>query len=141
MVENRADDAGIFNAGDDLHGTAAGLAGFDIDAEYPLEALCPGHGHMALDWSSIRRLLGSAGLAPLITPGRSNQRPVLTVGSEHAVEAGEVDSGFGHQGSIPGNDVQGCTNAAGAGMRKSGKVQRLEENRGGTITLGSLSSR
>ena len=57
------------------------------------------------------------------------------------METGEVDSGFGHQGSKPGNDVQGCTNAAGAGMRKSGKVQRLEENRGGTITLGSLSSR
>lgn len=106
MVENRADDAGIFNAGDDLHGTAAGLAGFDIDAEYPLEALCPGHGHMALDWSSIRRLLGSAGLAPLITPGRSNQRPVLTVGSEHAVEAGEVDSGFWNQRSEACDEIQ-----------------------------------
>ena len=56
MVENLADDAGIFsalascvalppasmqsNAGDGLDGTAAGLTGFDIDAEYPLEALC-----------------------------------------------------------------------------------------------------
>ncbi len=85
MVENLADDAGIFNAGDDFHGTAAGLAGFDIDAEYPLEALCPGHGHMALDRSSLRCLLGSSGLATLTTPGRSNQCPVLTVGSEHAM--------------------------------------------------------
>jgi hypothetical protein len=23
-------------------------AGFDVDVEHPLEALCPGHGHMAL---------------------------------------------------------------------------------------------
>ena len=28
------------NAGDGLHGTAAGLTGFDIEAEYPLEVLC-----------------------------------------------------------------------------------------------------
>ena len=42
------DDVGIFDAGDDLHGIAAGLAGFDIDAEYALEPLGPCHGGMAL---------------------------------------------------------------------------------------------
>ena len=30
-----ADDVGIYDAGDDLHGIAAGLAGFDIDAGMP----------------------------------------------------------------------------------------------------------
>jgi hypothetical protein len=76
------------------------------DAEYPLEALCPGHGHMALDRSSVRCLLGSSGLATLTTPGRSNQCPVLTVGSEHAVEAGEFDAGFGYQCGEAGDEIQ-----------------------------------
>ena len=34
--------------GDDLHGAAAGLAGFDVDVEHALESLCPSHGDVPL---------------------------------------------------------------------------------------------
>ena len=51
MGEYLADDVGIFDAGDDLHGIAAGLAGFDIDAEYALKPLGPCHGDTAT-WRS-----------------------------------------------------------------------------------------
>jgi len=35
------DDHRIFNAGDDVHGAAAFMAGFNIDVEHLLEPLCP----------------------------------------------------------------------------------------------------
>jgi hypothetical protein len=53
MGKYLADDVGIFDAGEslprersecfgyELHGIAAGLAGFDIDAEYALKPLGP----------------------------------------------------------------------------------------------------
>lgn len=48
MVENLADDDGVFDAGDDLHGATAGLAGFDVDVEHALHVLCPRHHGTAL---------------------------------------------------------------------------------------------
>ena len=88
MGEYLADDVGIFDAGDDLHGIAAGLAGFDIDAEYALKPLCPCNGGMALGRGLVLCRMGSCGLASLAASSRSDQCPVLTVGCEDAVEAG-----------------------------------------------------
>ena len=96
MIEDLADDQRVFNAGNDLHWAAANMAGFDIDAEHALEPLCPGHGGMALGGCSVLCFIG--GLAALAAPGRCDQRPVLAVGCEHAMETGEVDAGFGDQG-------------------------------------------
>jgi len=48
MLENPSDDDRVFDKGDHLDGTAALLAGFDIDLEYAFKALSPGHGAMAL---------------------------------------------------------------------------------------------
>ena len=106
MIENLADDDGIFNAGDDLHGATAGRTGGDVDVEYPLEGLCPGHGPVALDRGSVRCLLGSFGLASLTTSGRSNQCPVFTVGCEYAMKSGEVGAGFRYQGGEAGDEIQ-----------------------------------
>ena len=53
MVEDFADDVGVLDASDDLDGAAAGLTGFDIDVEHPLETLGPSHGGMALGRRSI----------------------------------------------------------------------------------------
>jgi hypothetical protein len=43
MGEYPLDHFGFFNAGNDLHGTAAVLAGGDIDIEYSFEPLSPSH--------------------------------------------------------------------------------------------------
>jgi hypothetical protein len=48
MGEYLLNHFGIFDAGNDLHGTAAVLAGGDIDIEYPFEPLSPSHGGVAL---------------------------------------------------------------------------------------------
>ena len=54
------------------------------------------------------------------------------------IQSGQVDSGFGYQGGQFGDDVQGRTNAAGAWMRRSGKVHRFEDDvHGCTNAAGS----
>ena len=121
MGEYLADDVGIFDAGDDLHGIAAGLAGFDIDAEYALKPLGPCHGGMALGRGLVLCRMGSCGFASLAASSRSDQCPVLTVGCEDAVEAGEVDPGFWHEGGEARDKVQG-----------------LEDHMGSAITPGVL---
>jgi hypothetical protein len=35
VIEDLLDHHRIFDAGDDLYGTAAGLAGLNVDTEYP----------------------------------------------------------------------------------------------------------
>jgi hypothetical protein len=42
--EDGADGAGFFDGCDDPHFAAAVVAGFHVDTEHTLEALCPGHG-------------------------------------------------------------------------------------------------
>lgn len=85
VVENLADDDGIFDAGDDLHGAAAGLASGDVDVEHALEALCRGHGGMTFGGGLVRGFVRRVGFSSLTTPGRSNQCSMFAVGREHAV--------------------------------------------------------
>ncbi len=54
------------------------------------------------------------------------------------MKASEVDAWFGYQGGQPGDDVHGRTNAAGAGMRRSGEIQWLENHMGGAIVVRCL---
>ncbi len=44
MLEDAADELGIFDAGDDSQLAAAALTGFDVDAKGALQALHPAHG-------------------------------------------------------------------------------------------------
>jgi hypothetical protein len=89
--------------------------------EYPLEPLCPCHGGMALGRCSVYWFVGRSGFSSLSTSGGRDGCPVLAVGCEHAVETGEVDAGFGHQGG------EACD-----------EIQRLEDHMGGAITPGVL---
>ena len=68
MGEYLPDDLRIFDAGDDLHGSAAGLASPDIDVEHALEALRPGHDDMAFGGCSFCKSIGSIGIASDLSP-------------------------------------------------------------------------
>ena len=92
MGEYLPDDVRIFDAGDDLHGSAAGLASLDIDVEHALEALRPGHDDMAFDGCPFCKSIGSIGIASLAPAGRRDQCPVIAVGGEYAMEAGKIDA-------------------------------------------------
>ncbi len=48
VLEDLFDDPRIFDASDDLDGTAAMLTSIDVDVEHAFEALCPGHGGTSL---------------------------------------------------------------------------------------------
>ncbi len=87
--------------------------------EYPFEPLRPGHGGVALGRGSLWCRVD--GLAALAAPGGSDQCPVLAVGCEHAVEAGQIHSRFGNQGSEAGN-----------------KVERFEDHVGRSVAPGRL---
>ena len=106
MGEYLPDDVGIFDAGDDLHGSAAGVASSDIDVEHALEALRPGHGGMAFGGCGACECVGGFGFASLASAGRRDQCPVIAVGCEHTMKTSKVDAGLGNQRSEPGDEIQ-----------------------------------
>ena len=96
VAEYSLDDHGIFDAGDHLGSAAALTAGLDVDVEHPLEALCPRHGGMTFGGCGPRtRRLGIVAPTP---PGRRHLGAVGAVRGEHAVVAGEINSGPRYQG-------------------------------------------
>jgi hypothetical protein len=109
----------VFDAGNDLHGPAAGRTGLNVDAKDAFQALRPGHGGPALS----RRwwFIGYPGLVALAPFGRGDQGAMFTVRRKHAVESCQVHSGLGHQGGEPGHEIQ-----------------RLEDDVRGAITVRCL---
>lgn len=112
----------VFDTGDDLDGTTAFATGFDVDIEDALEALCPGHGHVAFGGCLILRLIKHFSLVVFTTLGRRHQGAVFAVGCEHAVKSCQVHSGLGHQRCQPGDEVQRLENDMGRTIL----VRRLE---------------
>lgn len=101
MLQYLPDDFRVFYAGNDAHGALTLLTRADVDVEYPLQPLGPGHGGMALGRCLVIRVVFVL-IAPFATSRWSDQGPVFAVGSEHAMEAGEIHSWFGHQGGQSG---------------------------------------
>ena len=120
MREDLSNGRGIFDARNDPHRPLALLAGFDVYIEYPFQALSPGHGCVVLHETLAVYTLASL-IATLTSPCWSDQCSMPTIWSEHTMEAGQVDSGFGDQRCQAGN-----------------KIQRLKDDMGGAIAKWSL---
>jgi hypothetical protein len=71
--------------------------------EYPFQALCPGHGAVALFRCFVFVFLSGAAFA---TFARRHIYPVVTVGREYAAQPRQVDSRFWHQRCQPGDEIQ-----------------------------------
>ncbi len=93
MRQDALDHGGVFDAGDDLHLSATGLAGLDIDLEYALQTLRPCHCRMAGRWWVVQ----ARGLTRPAA-GRGHLLVQMMVGGEYAVIAGKVDARIGDQG-------------------------------------------
>ena len=91
----------VFNAGNDLHGTAALLTGLDVDPENTLQALSPAHGLTLLRPGSLL-----VGRSSLTASGRGDLRAPATVRGKYPMEAGEIDSWPGYQRRQSGNEIQ-----------------------------------
>ena len=63
--ENFFNNHWIFDAGDNFHRAAAFPAGFDVDAEYALQVLSPGHGCPRFGGRLVLLLIGRLGYMPL----------------------------------------------------------------------------
>ena len=83
MGEHLLDHFGIFNAGNDLHGTAAVLAGSNVDIEYPFEPLSPCHCGMTFGGRPVYGGGGCFGFSSFAPSRGGNQYPKSAVGSEH----------------------------------------------------------
>ena len=97
MFEDLFDHHRIFDTGDHLYRTATGRAGLDIDIEYTLQTLGPGHGSTTLGRSSLLFsvfILLLFSLAPL---GWRHQGPMSAVRGKHAMKTCQVDPGLGYQ--------------------------------------------
>jgi hypothetical protein len=62
----------------------------------------------------------------------------FAVRRKDAVETGQIDSRFGHQGRQPGDDVQGCTNVAGGRMPRATEVEGFEDDVRGAVAVRGL---
>ena len=69
-----------------------------LDPEYPVEPLSPGHGRTRFAGRLVLRLIRCFGVAAFASLRRRYLHAMLAVGGEHTMEAGKVDSWFGHQG-------------------------------------------
>ncbi len=96
MCKYLRDHRRVFDASDYLDSATAFFARCNIDIEYPLEALCPGHRGMLL----YRRSLIAVYLAfgALASFRRRHQGSVFAIGREHAMEACQIGSRSGYQG-------------------------------------------
>ena len=107
VLEDRGDDIGIFDAGDDAQFTAALGAGLDVDGDDAFQAPHPGHGGKGL----IR--LFAARFAFW------HDRPaMLAIRREHAVEPGEVQSRTRDQRRRAGDEVEWVEDDAGGAVAK-----------------------
>jgi hypothetical protein len=86
-----------------------------------------GHRRMTPNWRLFALAICVFGLATLAPLRRGHQRTVFAVRGKYTVKPRQVDSRLAHQCGQLGNDVQGCTNAAGAWMRRSGEIHRLDK--------------
>ena len=114
MIQNPFPDHRVLDAGDDLHGATAMVAGLDVDSEYPFKALGPGHGGAALGGG-----LGF-GRDSVTAPGRRDLLSQMTVGREEPMEAGQIHAWFGHQSGQPGNEVERLENDVGGAVAVRG---------------------
>ncbi len=100
MGKDFLDNLWIFDAGNHLDGTAAGLAGLNVYVEYAFQTLRPGHRGAALGWRPLICLVRSrnAWLTAFTPLGRGDQCPVFVVRSEDTMKAGKVNAWFGGSG-------------------------------------------
>ena len=106
MGEYLVDHIGIFDAGNDLHGTAAVLAGSNVDIEYPFEPLSPCHCGMTFGGRPVYGGGGCFGFSSFAPSRGGNQYPKSAVGSEHAMKASQIDAGLGYQCSEASHEIQ-----------------------------------
>ncbi len=83
------------------------LADLNLDPEYPLEPLNPGHGRTTFGGRLVLRLIRCFGVAAFAPLRRRYLRAMFAVWGEHTMEAGNVDSWLGHQGGQPGDKIKG----------------------------------
>ena len=97
---------------------AQGCAGA-VNVKYSLHALRPGHGLVTLFRCFVLFRLSQVAFP---APGGCHMTPVFAVRSENTVKTCEIHSWLGHQRGQLGN-----------------KIQRLEDDIRGAITVGVLS--
>jgi len=102
--EDGIDDRGIIYAGDHSDRSGTAFANFNIKVEYPFEPPGPGH-FLTLLFGGCFLIVMVDGFA-LAPPGRGDGHPVMAVGGEDAVETGEIDAGFGDEGSQSCHEIQ-----------------------------------
>ncbi len=120
MSQNSFDDVLIFDASDHPYRPTAAGAGHDVYIEYVLEPLSPGRCCMSLRCRadlSIGNRLGT-----FSAPGWCDHPTPAVVWCQNAVIAGEVDAGFGYQGSQTGNEIHRIERY----LRRSIAVGRLQ---------------
>ena len=116
-------DRRIFNTGDDFDGATAFAARLNVDIEYALETLRPGHGCPAFGGCLVLRLIWRFELVAFAPLGRRHLRTMRAVGCEHPVIPGEIDPGLGHQSGQAGDEVR-----------------RFEDHISGAVAIGRFAS-
>ena len=127
LPANPVDNVLVLNACDDPDRPAAASANFNVDIEYALESLGPGHGSMALGRCLYFRIF--AHLKCLATFGRGNLPAPPVIRGKNAMVSCEIAPGFwyeccqscdeidgveDHLGcSVPAGRLQGVTHFAG----------------------------
>gem|GEM_PF-3002694 len=125
MSQNSFDDVLIFDAtvrrsDDNFDRPTAAGADHDVYIEYALEPLSPGRCCMSLRCRADLSIGNRLGI--FSAPGWRDQPTPAVVWRQNAVIAGEVDAGFGYQGSQTGHEIHRIERH----LRRSIAVGRLQ---------------
>lgn len=133
MIQDLPNDRRVFHTGDYAHRALTLLAGFDINVEYPFQALSPGHGGVAFGKTTV--VIVTANLLPtLASSSRGNQHPIFAVRREYSMKSGQVDSRLRHQG-IQSRHGPSCASLRPRHtVHPAHKIQWLENDMGSAVS-------
>jgi len=103
MSDDSIHDVLVLNTCDDSDRAPVAAAFPDVDTEGTFQALSPDHSGVALGGRASFRTGDS--LHTLAAFSWCDQSAPAVIWHQDAVIAGEVDAGFGYQGSKPGNEI------------------------------------
>ena len=103
MSQNSIYDVLILNTGDDLYRSTATAANLDIDIEYALESLGPGHRDVSFSgWANFS--IGDS-FHSFATFGRRDLPTPSVVRCQDAVVSREIDPGFWYECRQPSDEI------------------------------------
>ena len=116
MCKYLLDHRRVFDTSNHLDCATAYFTSCNINVENPFQALCPGYRGVTACGCAVICFTVFLALVALASFCRCNQRTMLAIRCEHAVESSQVNPGLWHQSSKPSNEIKWLEDDVGSAI-------------------------